>query len=340
MKTSSVSTRSTNECPTDIPKQTMLLLYESMLKIRMAEEKIVDLYPQQEMRCPTHLSIGQEAAAAGVCAALKPDDLVLSTHRCHGHYLAKGGGLEGFFAELYGKVTGCSKGKGGSMHLVAVEHGFLGASAIVGGTIPMGVGLAWGLKLEGTDRVAAAFFGDGATEEGVFHESLNFAALKKLPILFVCENNFYATQSPLSARQPLDNIERQGEVHGVRGERLDGTDVVAVYRAAQKAVVECRQGRGPVLLEIRAYRWKEHVGPNYDHSWGYRTKKELDEWMEKCPLKIYEERLLLEGAATRGQLEELKQSIKQKIDAAICLAKEAPFPSAGELYKDVTGGNE
>lgn len=319
-----------------VSREKLLELYTAMLKVRMVEEKVVSNYPQQEMRCPTHLSIGQEAAAAGVCVALDKDDAALSTHRCHGHYLAKGGSIPGLFAELYGRVTGCAKGKGGSMHLLDVEQGFMGASAIVGGTIPMGAGLAWAFQLKGLDRVAVAFFGDGATEEGVFHESLSFAALRKLPVIFVCENNFYATHSHVSVRRPVDNIFRQGEVYGIRGERVDGTDVVAVYQAAERAVQQCRRGEGPVLLEIKAYRWKEHVGPNFDHALGYRTKEELDQWMDKCPIKLHEERLTRSGLATAAELQAIRSGIAEEIEKAVAFAKASPFPSAEELTTDVT----
>ncbi len=318
-----------------LSKDIQLRLYSAMVKIRFAEEKIVAHYPEQQMRCPTHLSIGQEAAAAGVCVALDRDDMALSTHRCHGHYLAKGGSIPKMFAELYGRATGCAGGKGGSMHLLDVEQGFFGASAIVGGTIPMGVGFAWASQLEGSDRVSAAFFGDGAVEEGVFHESLSFAALKKLPVLFVCENNFYATHSRVSVRQPLDNIFRRGEIYGVPGERLEGSDVLSVYASASKAVKRCRAGEGPTLLEIRAYRWKEHVGPNFDYALGYRTKEELDDWMKRCPIRVLEDRLVSQGVASSTELENIRLRLEHEIKEGITFAKNSPFPAADELMTDV-----
>ncbi len=318
-----------------ISKDILLKLFADMLKIRLVEEKIVALYPEQEMRCPTHLSIGQEAAAAGVCAALQDDDAALSTHRCHGHYLAKGGGIRELFAELYGKATGCAGGKGGSMHLLCLDKGFFGASAIVGGTIPIGAGLAWAFKLRGSDRVAAAFFGDGASEEGVFHESLHFAALKQLPVLFVCENNFYATHSHQSARQIRDNIFERGQIYGVPGERVDGRDVLAVYEAARRAVEQCRRGQGPALLEIRAYRWKEHVGPSFDHALGYRSKAELDQWMGDCPITRFEKLLLSEGLAAASELGKVRRDLELEIEQAIAFAKASPFPAAESLHTDV-----
>ncbi|MDP2932326.1 MAG: thiamine pyrophosphate-dependent dehydrogenase E1 component subunit alpha, partial [Chloroflexota bacterium] len=236
---------------TDIPQASLLEMYEMMLRIRRVEDKIVEVYPEQEMRCPTHLSIGQEAAAVGVCAALRRDDCVFSTHRCHAHYLAKGGDIRRLFAELYGKKTGCTGGKGGSMHFADESVGMMGTSAIVGASIPLAVGAALAFSMKGNDRVAVAFFGDAGVEQGVFHESLNFAALRRLPVLFACENNQYATQTHIAKRQALDNIYQRGEIYGIPGERVDGNDVLAVYQAAQRAVERGRRGEGPTLLECR-----------------------------------------------------------------------------------------
>ncbi|MDD5671170.1 MAG: thiamine pyrophosphate-dependent dehydrogenase E1 component subunit alpha, partial [Candidatus Omnitrophica bacterium] len=232
-------------------KEILLELYRRMLLIREVEEKIVQVYPQQEIRCPTHLSIGQEAAASGVTTALRRDDYVFGTHRCHSHYLAKGGDLKQMFSELYGRANGCAKGKGGSMHLVDPSQGMMGSSAIVGGTIPLAAGAALAAKMQGTDRVAVAFFGDGATEEGVFHESLNFAALKKLPVIFVCENNFFATHTPLSARQVIASIADHGKIYGVPGVVVEGVNVIDVYQNAAEMVARARTGGGPSILECK-----------------------------------------------------------------------------------------
>jgi pyruvate dehydrogenase E1 component alpha subunit len=306
-----------------------------MLRARKVEEKIVELYPQQGMKCPTHLSIGQEAAAAGVCAGLRADDRVFSTHRCHAHYIAKGGDLKQMFAELYGRRTGCAKGKGGSMHLVQPELGLMGASAIVGGSLPIAVGSAMAAKMRGKDRVSVAFFGDGCTEEGVFHESLNFASLHKLPVVFVCENNFYATHSHQSARQPSDNIADRARAYSMPGMQVDGTDAWAVYEAAKDAVDRARRGRGPTLLEIRAYRWKEHVGPNFDYSMGYRTKEELDSWMARCPVRLFETRLRAEGIMTVAELSRLGASLDVEIAEAVRFGKESPDPDMDDMLADV-----
>jgi TPP-dependent pyruvate/acetoin dehydrogenase alpha subunit len=310
-------------------------LYRRLLRIRKVEEKIVELYPRQEMRCPTHLSLGQEAAAAGVCAALRDEDRIFSTHRCHAHYLAKGGDLKRMFAELYGRVTGCAKGKGGSMHLVQPEAGIMGASAIVGGSLPIAVGSALAARMQGRPRVAVAFFGDGAVEEGVFHESLNFAALRKLPVVFVCENNFYATHSHQSARQPADNIHERAAGYAMPGVRADGTDASAVYVAAREAVQRARRGDGPTLLEIRLYRWKEHVGPNYDYAMGYRTREELDAWMERCPVRLFESRVVEGGVLGRADLQRIADEIDREIAEAVAFGRESPEPGLVEMLEDV-----
>src|SRR5881397_3734437 len=235
-----------------------------MTRIRRAEEAIVARYPEQEIRCPTHLAIGQEAVAVGVCQTLRDGDTVLSGHRCHAHYLAKGGSTRGMFAELYGKATGCCGGKGGSMHLASPETGMLGASAIVAGTVPIAVGAALAAALRGSDDVSVAFFGDAGIEQGVTHESLAFAALRRLPVVFVCENNLYATLTPLSKRQVSADIWPRAVAHGLPGVSVDGNDVLAVYEAAAHAVARARAGDGPTFIEAKTYRWREHVGPNFD----------------------------------------------------------------------------
>ena len=314
-------------------------MYLIMLKIRRFEEKLVSLYPEQEIKCPVHLYIGQEAIATGVCANLKKDDYVFSTHRCHGHYIAKGGDLNLMMAELYGRKTGCSAGKGGSMHLTDPDHGFLGATAIVGGNIPLAVGAALASVIQRKHRVSVAFFGDGAADEGAFHESLSFASLHKLPVVFVCENNFYATNSPQSARQPKDNIYLRGGIYGVPGVRLDGNDVTAVFRVAGQAVKRAREGKGPTLLECRTYRWKRHVGPEDDCGEdGCRPKEEFDRWLRKCPIKRYENFLLKRNIFTKFGLTRAAGQIDREIETAVSFGKESPFPAEDELYQDLHKG--
>jgi len=262
-----------------------LSLYRGMLRIRMVEEKIAQLYSEQEMRCPVHLCIGQEAIAVGVCANLLKEDYVMSNHRSHGHYLAKGGELKAMMAELYGKVTGCSQGKGGSMHLIDMSAGFLGATPIVGSTISIAVGVAMGSLMQGYKRVTVVFFGDAAVEEGVFHESLNFAVLKKLPVVFVCENNLYSVNSPLSVRQPANReIFQLARGHGIDSYQADGNNALEVYQLAQRTVQRARQNGGPAFIEFKTYRWREHCGPDYDHQLGYRPRSEFEKWKQRCPI--------------------------------------------------------
>ncbi|MBI5641871.1 MAG: thiamine pyrophosphate-dependent dehydrogenase E1 component subunit alpha [Deltaproteobacteria bacterium] len=321
--------------------RTMLLqMYASMLKIRMFEEKIVELYPEQEMKCPVHLCIGQEAIAAGVCLNLRKEDYVFSNHRGHGHTIAKGGALRPLMAEFYGKKTGCSKGKGGSMHIIDVDNGILGTSAIVGGGIPMGVGAALSSALRKQDRVTVIFFGDGAYDEGVFYESFNFASLKKLPVVFFCENNFYATNSHQSARQPGCRISDTASAFDARGTCIDGNDVLSVYKESQDAIARARRGGGPSLIEAKTYRWKGHVGPEADYEKGCRPKEELFYWIERCPIKRFKELLLRKDVATVKELDEIAAKLSAEIEDSVDFAKKSEYPELSELLTDVyyTGG--
>jgi len=316
--------------------ETLKRLYYQMLRIRMVEEKIAELYPEQEMRCPVHLSIGQEAVAVGVCANLSRDDYVLSTHRSHAHYLAKGGDLKAMMAELYGKVTGCSKGKGGSMHLVDLSVGFLGATPIVGSTIPIAVGAAFGSVMRGDPRVTVAFFGDAAPEEGVFHESINFAALKKLPVVFGCENNLYSVHSPLSARQPEGReIFELAKGHGVESYQGDGNDAIEVYRLAERAIRKARQGGGPTFLEFKTYRWREHCGPYYDFDLGYRTESEFQEWRRRCPIEMLKKRLFSDGVLSNQDMDDMVSDLEAEIEDAVVFAKQSPFPEERLLLEHI-----
>jgi TPP-dependent pyruvate/acetoin dehydrogenase alpha subunit len=307
-----------------------------MLRIRLVEEGISELYAEQEMRCPVHLCIGQEAVAAGVCDLLAPGDQVMSTHRAHGHYLAKGGDLRAMLAEMYGKATGCSSGMGGSMHLVDLDAGFLGAAPIVGSTIPIAVGVAFGSMLRGEDRLVVAFFGEGATEEGAFHEALNFAALKGLPVLFVCENNLYSVYSPLSVRQPNGReVHRLAAGHGIASRQGDGNDVEQVRAITEKALGQIRSGGGPALLEFATYRWREHCGPNYDNHIGYRTEEEFDRWRTLCPI----ERMRRRGVETGWLSDEVVKRWSDEIRAEFCdavnFAKSSPVPDARTMLECV-----
>lgn len=320
-----------NTLPAEVLKQ----LYKTMLRIRLFEDGIVELYAEQEMKTPVHLCIGQEAIAAGVCAHLKHEDHIFSTHRSHGHCIAKGMDMKPIAAELYGRSTGCSRGRGGSMHLTDPEYGIPGTTAIVGGSIPLAVGAALSAVKKAENRIAVAFFGDGATEEGAFHESLNYAALKRLPVVFVCENNFYATNSPLSARQPAVSIAGRAAGYGIPGGCVDGNDVVAVYGAAKEAVERARRGEGPSLIECRTYRWKGHVGPSSDIDAGCRPAEEHEEWLRKCPVDVFGSLLLDTGAVSDSDVEGMVREIAAEIAEAMTLAKSGPSPEPSSLMDDV-----
>lgn len=311
-------------------ESTLLRLLDTMLYLRRFEELIVEVYPEQDMKTPVHLYIGQEAVAAGVCDHLKAGDYLFSTHRNHGPCLAKGVEPFALYAEFYGKEAGCCRGRGGSMHSASPENGILGTSAIVGGGIPLAVGAALAAKLRGEDRISVGFFGDGASEEGTFHESLNFAALKNLPVLFVCENNFYATASPLRARQPNPDIHARARGYGMPATLVDGNDAAAVWEAASKAVDHIRGGGGPAFLECRTYRWKGHVGPDCDWQSGCRPKEELDQWMERCPIALLRNKLGDLGpddAAFAAQT----RAHDQVLRAALDKARAAEFPAPETL---------
>ena len=316
-------------------------LYRSMLRIRLVEEGIAAHYAEQLMRCPVHLCIGQEAVAAGVCDLLSRDDQVLSTHRAHGHYLAKGGDLQAMLAEMHGKATGCASGMGGSMHLIDLQAGFQGAAPIVGSTIPIAVGVAFASAMRGERRAVVAFFGEGATEEGAFHEALDFAALKKLPVLFVCENNLYSVYSPLAVRQPTArSICRLAEAHGIEAREGDGNDVLAVRENAGQALDRIRSGGGPALLEFRTYRWREHCGPNYDNHIGYRTEDEFRRWKALCPLARLRARGLAAGAFDEAEVRQWSDDIETEFAAALRFAKESEFPAPETMLASVYAGDE
>ena len=306
-------------------------LYQ-MLRIRMLDEKIVELYPEQEMRCPVHMSIGQEAIPVGVCAALTDDDYVLSNHRAHAHYLAKNGSIKAMMAEIYLKETGTCQGKGGSMHLIDRSVGFLGSAPIVASTIPIAVGTAFGSVLRQEPRVTVSFFGDAAVEEGVFHESINFAVLKKLPVVFVCENNLYSVYSPLSVRQPEGREPfMQARSYGLESFQGDGNDVTQVFDMASMAVTKAREGQGPVFLEFSTYRWREHCGPNYDNHLGYRSEDEFLAWKEQDPIKRLKERLFEEGNLDEDTLLAMVQKLDTEIEDAFSFAKNSSFPQEDAL---------
>lgn len=316
-----------------ISKDVMISLYAIMSKIRQVELKIEEEYPKDQMQTPIHLCIGQEAIAAAVSVNLKKSDYVLSNHRGHGHYIAKGGNLNTMIAELYGRGTGCSKSRGGSMHLIDTDVGLLGSSSIVGGGIPIATGAALAIKMRKTKQVSVVFFGDAATEEGVFYESVNFAVLKKLPVIFVCENNFYSVCSHQSKRQAADNIYNRLAGCGIPGYRVNGCNVIEAYRVARICIENARKGEGPSLIECRAYRWRGHAGAGPDFDLNYRPRKELDEWMQNCPIKTWRYFLLKKAMVTEKKLDNIDMSIKREIEKAFDYAKRSPFSKKEEILK-------
>jgi TPP-dependent pyruvate/acetoin dehydrogenase alpha subunit len=304
-------------------------LYRSLLRIRRLEEAVARVYPTDKIKSPVHLSIGQEAVSVGVCAALEKQDVVFGTYRGHALYLAKGGDMNAMVAELFGKATGCSKGKGGSMHLIASDAGMMGTSAVVGTTIANALGYGYAFKVRKENAIVVSFFGDGATEEGVFTESLNFAVLKKLPILFVCENNQYAIHTHQNRRQGNPAICDRARAYGLPAERIENNDVFHVLGSSLIAATEVRAGEGPRFLEVMTYRWKEHVGPGEDYHLGFRTEDEAGPWIENDQVRRLAE---LVPVLERERIEdELAAEIKE----AFAFAEASPFPEAEELYTDV-----
>jgi TPP-dependent pyruvate/acetoin dehydrogenase alpha subunit len=308
--------------------------YRSLYRIRRVEEEIARIYPTDKIKSPVHLSIGQEAISVGVCEALRPDDIVFGSYRSHAMYLAKGGDLNRMIAELYGKVTGTAKGKGGSMHLIDTSAGVMGTSAVVGTTIPQAVGYAYALKLQNKDSLVVSFFGDGAVDEGVFYESLNFASLKRLPIIFICENNSYAIHTHQLRRQPNANICGRSTALGIPAESIKD-DVLVLYQRVSAAVQTLRSGAtGPRFFECMTYRWKEHVGPNDDFHLGYRTLEEAAPWFANDQVKR------LAGMLDCQLRERIEREVEAEIQAAFAFAEDSPFPEESELFTDVFKGHQ
>ena len=310
--------------------------WRSMKRIRFVEEAIAKAYPDGGMRCPTHLSIGQEASGAAVGLLCRQDDLAVSTHRAHAHYLGKGGDLIRMVAEIHGKVSGCSGGNGGSMHLVDRAVGFVGSTAIVGNTIPIGVGLALSIQLKKTDQISIIYLGDGAVEEGVFYESLNFAAIRNLPVLFICENNLYSVYSPLSVRQPKGrSIAALVEAVGVMSKELDSEDAASFLHGIDNAIEVVRSRQKPFFLEIPAYRWREHCGPEYDNDLGYRSQSEFEARKNRDPMLLLELELLENGALTQEEIKKSTVELNEEIKNAFFEVEKTPYPSPDSWGKHV-----
>ncbi len=307
-------------------------LYYEMFRIRQIEYKISNLYHAQQMRCPVHLSIGQEGVAVGVCSAIKKSDRIFSAHRSHAHYLAKGGDLKSMISELYGKVTGCAKGLGGSMHLFDLDAGLVAAVPIVGSTIPMAAGYAWSNKLKSKKIITVVFFGEGATETGVFHESLNFASLHNLPILFVCENNLYSVYTHINKRQSLDrNLKMNVESFGIKYDESNGNDVLKVNLLTTKAVNYINKNKKPVFLKFDTYRTLEHCGPNIDDHLNYRNEMEILKWKKNCPLDFVKKIIKLNKI--KIDFDKFEKKIDKEIEDAFNYAIKSKYPSKKYLKK-------
>ena len=311
-------------------------LYKDLIRIRSVENTIARKYSEQKMRCPVHLSVGQEAIAVGICSNLTKQDKIFTAHRSHAHYLAKGGSLNKMIAELYGKSTGCAKGKGGSMHLIDLESGVLGAVPIVGSTIPIGVGAAWAESLKKTKNITAIFFGEGATEEGVFQESLDYASLRKLPVLFVCENNNYSVYSSLEKRQSYNrSILKIAKSIGIEGIHLDGNDVLKIYKKAKEVIFKMKKKQSPFFFLLDTFRHLEHCGPANDDDLGYRSKQYIDYWLKKCPVRKIEKFLLRKNILNVDAISHLKNKVNKEIQNAFNFAEKSKFPKKIELHKDI-----
>ena len=307
-------------------------MYRKMLEIRFFEEKVFELYAQNLVPGTIHLYAGEEAVAVGVCSNLRRDDYITSTHRGHGHCIAKGADLKRTMAEILGKKTGYCKGKGGSMHIADFSIGMLGATAVVGAGIPIAVGAGLSIKLRHTDQVAACFFGDGASNQGTFHEGINMASIWKLPVLFICENNLYAMGTRQSIAMAIENVADRAAAYGIPGVVVDGNDVLAVYEAARKAVERARKGEGPTLIECKTYRHKGHsrIDPAK-----YRPKEEVEAWLAKDPIKRFKEKLLHANILGETEIQQIEKEVLGKIEEAVKFAMESSLPSPEEALEHV-----
>jgi acetoin:2,6-dichlorophenolindophenol oxidoreductase subunit alpha len=321
----------------ELGKELMLQMYRTMQRIRQFESKIRDLAIANEIPGFVHVSIGEEASATGVCAALRKTDRITSTHRGHGHLIAKGGEAKRMMAEIFGKRDGYCKGKGGSMHIVDFSLGILGANGIVGAGLPIATGSALAAQIAGRDDVTACFFGDGASNEGTFHESLNLAAVWKLPALFVCENNGFGEFTPMQTVTAVKDIAVRAQAYGIPGHIVDGNDVLEVYRFASEAVTRARAGKGPTLLECKTYRWEGHVVGEqaFLGQSSYRAEAEIEAWKKRCPIARFEKSLLEGGKATRDELDRIIQETAAEIEQAIAFARSSPLPDPAEALDDV-----
>jgi len=320
-----------------VTQEKLIEMYTKMLTIRRFEERVVELFYAGKLPGFVHPYIGEEAVAVGVCANLRPDDRITSTHRGHGHCIAKGGDLKRMMAELFGKETGYCKGKGGSMHIADFSIGILGANGIVGGGLPIAAGSGLATKLQGGDQVTVCFFGDGAANQGGFHESVNLASIWKLPVTYICENNMYAVTTPASYAISIDDVADRGDAYGIPGLAVDGQDVMAVYEATKEAVERARRGDGPSLIECKTYRYLGHFAGE-EALFGekrYRTEDELEEWKKRDPIALFETKLERMGVMSKEEAANIGEEVKAQIEEAVTFAMESPFPVPEEALEAV-----
>lgn len=315
-------------------KDKMLEMYTMMIKARFFEETVIELYAQGLVPGLAHLYVGEEAVAAGVNSALNKDDYITSTHRGHGHLVTKGGDMKRMMAEIFGRKDGYCKGKGGSMHIVDVSLGILGANGIVGGGIPLATGAGLSAKYRNTKQVVACFFGDAASNQGSFHESLNLASVWKLPVIYVCENNLYQISVREEKQRNIKDISDRGVAYGIPGVSVDGNDVLAVYNAVKEFAERARRGEGPSLLECKTYRWRGHHEGDANRGGRYRSQEEILSWEEKCPIKSFEKQLEKAGVK-RDEMDAIKDDIKKQLEEAVEFAKNSPFPDLSEVTSEV-----
>jgi pyruvate dehydrogenase E1 component alpha subunit len=317
----------------DLNRETLLTLYRTMSTIRQFEERGIPETGQRRMSASVHSSAGQEAVPTGVCANLTNEDYIASTHRGHGHCIAKGVDPRLMMAELFGRSTGPNKGKGGSMHIADMSKGMLGTNGVVAASVPLAVGAALTSKLKKLGRVAVAFFGDGGANQGVLHECMNLASVWKLPVVFCCENNGYAESTPVEYSLSVPNVADRAAAYGMPGFHVDGMDVFAVYEAAGQAVARAREGEGPSLMECRTYRYYGHTV--FDNPLTYRTKEEEAHWRGRDPLKLFRERVASEGLLSAAELDAIDREVERLMDEAIKFADDSPLPDPPQLYEDV-----
>jgi len=319
---------------TNISKDKLYDMYKTMIRARYFENKVIELYQHGLMPGLAHLYVGEEAVAAGVCGALKKDDYITSTHRGHGHLIAKGGDINRMLAEILGKSTGYCKGKGGSMHIVDISLGILGANGIVGGGLTLSMGAGLTQKVQKTNKVVVCFFGDGASNQGSFHEALNLASVWKLPVIYVCENNGYGISVSQARHQNIKDIAIRAQSYGIPGVIVDGNDIEDVYNTITETVKRARSGEGPTLVECKTYRWRGHHEGEANRGGTYRSKEEILSWERKCPIKRVEPKLIKMGIPA-AEIEEYKVEIAKQVEEAVKFATNSPWPDLSEGTNDV-----